>query len=269
VPLVTNLQLTSLGNVVRFGSTATIFSPILNERPRSAACATPCSNMIRPSPVFCIALLLSTCAHLVLLFALHSPPLGGLIQDGWGKRPAIHFLLLPPPAPRAPLPAPPVNTARQGHRLASRAAGKPGPALSMAASSPTQGASATAAAVPEPEKAPEIDELAQIPATPSPISAAEIMRAAKRDIGKISRELSKELPARDKAFSSESQNRLDRRFAEAHAAVRPEWFRAAKIEEITTATSGGARVYRITTAVGTFCVTYRSSGGRPVYGTCP
>lgn len=266
MPLATNLQLTS---AVPPGSTATIFSSILNERRRSAAFATPCSNMIRPSPVFCIALLLSTCAHLVLLFVLHSTPHGGPMEDGRDTRPARHFLLLAPPAPRARLPAPPVSTARQGHKLAARAAGKPGPALTMAASAPTQGASVTAPAVPESAAAPEIDELAQIPASPSPIGAAETMRAAKRDIGKISRELSKELPARDKAFSSESQNRLDRRFAEAHAAVRPEWYRAAKIEEITTATSGGARLYRITTAVGAFCVTYRSSGGRPVYGTCP
>ncbi|MDL2356860.1 MAG: hypothetical protein QFF03_16535 [Pseudomonadota bacterium] len=133
---------------------------------------------------------------------------------------------------------------------------------------PTPSAMATAAALLVAEKAPQVDELAPMPATPLPISADEIMRLAKREIAGMSRELNKDLTGRDKVFSSELQDRLDRRFAEAHAAARPEWYQAAKVEEVTTASNGGARVYRITTALGAFCVTYPKNGSRPTYGTC-
>lgn len=114
--------------------------------------------------------------------------------------------------------------------------------------------------------APPIDELA--PIAPAPPNGDDIMRLARRDIAAMAHELNKELAGRDKAFSSR-QERLERRFAEAHAAARPDWYSAAKVEELTTPGTGGARVYRITTALGAFCVTYSANGGRPTYGTCP
>lgn len=58
------------------------------------------------------------------------------------------------------------------------------------------------------------------------------------------------------------------RFAEVHAAARTEWYQAAKIEQITTAASGGAGIYRITTELGAFCMRYPANGGRPSYSTC-
>jgi hypothetical protein len=197
--------------------------------------------------------------HLAVLSVLHATARIRPAHEVSGQQTALHFSLLAPPALQAKLPASPVRTPRQGHKLASRAVDTLRRALSKV----------TSAAPQKSEKAPEFDEFAQIAPTPAPTSAAEIMRGAKRDIASISRELSKELPGRGKTFSSDLQNRLDRRFEEAHAAARPEWFQAAKIEEITTARSGGARVYRITTVVGVFCVTYSSSAGRPTYGNCP
>ena len=95
-----------------------------------------------------------------------------------------------------------------------------------------------------------------------------MMRRARGDIAAIARDLNKERAGRERAFSSAMQEKLDRRFAEAHAAARTEWYQAAKIEEITTAGSGGARIYRITTAIGAFCMTYPSNGGRPTYSNC-
>lgn len=94
------------------------------------------------------------------------------------------------------------------------------------------------------------------------------MRRARGDIAAIARDLNKDRAGHESAFSSAMQEKLDRRFAEAHAAARPDWYQAAKIEEITTAGSGGARIYRITTAIGAFCMTYPSNGGRPTYSNC-
>lgn len=185
-----------------------------------------------------------------------------------GQRQTIQLLLLTHTAPREQMQAPPLRMARQGRRLASPTVVRPMPARSVITAVQTPSAIGTAAAVLVAENAPQVDELAPMPTTPLPISADEIMRRAKREIAGMSRELNKDLAGRDKVFSSGLQDRLDRRFAEAHAAARPEWYQAAKAEEVTTASNGGARVYRITTALGAFCVTYPKNGSRPTYGTC-
>jgi hypothetical protein len=223
--------------------------------------------MVRPHPIVWLALLLTTGIHLTLLFVLLSAPHGRATQEPLGQRQSIQLLLLTHTAPRKQIQAPPLRMTRQGRRLASQTVVRPTPARSVMTAVQTPSAIGTAAAVVA-EKAPQVDELAPMPTTPLTISADEIMRLAKHEIASMSRELNKDLAGRDKVFSSALQDRLDRRFAEAHAAARPEWYQAAKVEEVTTASNGGARVYRITTALGAFCVTYPKNGSRPTYGTC-
>lgn len=75
-------------------------------------------------------------------------------------------------------------------------------------------------------------------------------------------------PVHGTALSSALQQRLDRRFAEAHAAVRPKWYQAAKIEALPPVGDGAVRVYRIVTGVVTYCMTYRQDGRGPTYSLC-
>lgn len=71
-----------------------------------------------------------------------------------------------------------------------------------------------------------------------------------------------------KALQSGLQERLDRRFAEAHAAAPLKWYEPARIDEIATPGHAAARRYRVTTALGSFCLTYLKEGEPPVYGLC-
>jgi hypothetical protein len=116
---------------------------------------------------------------------------------------------------------------------------------------------------PEPGKA--FDE---VESAPPAAASRDLLALAKRDMAAIVRELDKERPGRGKALTSELQKRLDSRFEEAHAAARPDWWQAASVTEVQV-NKPGVRVYRITTALGPFCVTYAGDGGRPTYGTCP
>ena len=83
----------------------------------------------------------------------------------------------------------------------------------------------------------------------------------------IARELN-HAPGAPQRFRSRAQEEIDRRFDAAHAAGGS-WFRSARVEEITTAADGNARVYRIVTPVGSFCRTYPANGGAPMNTTCP
>ena len=107
---------------------------------------------------------------------------------------------------------------------------------------------------------------------PPPASAEDIMQRARQQIAGMSQDLHQEsdrnAPARGKTLASTLQQRLDRRFAEAHAAVRPKWYQAARIEELPPVGDGGVRVYRIVTGVVTYCMTYRQDGKGPTYSLC-
>lgn len=110
-------------------------------------------------------------------------------------------------------------------------------------------------------------------ASPAPsASADEIMRRARQQIAATPRELDQAseqtAPERGKPFSSLLQQRLDRRFAAAHAAVRPKWYQAARIEELPPVGVDGVRVYRIVTGLVTYCMTYRQDGKGPTYSLC-
>ena len=46
-------------------------------------------------------------------------------------------------------------------------------------------------------------------------------------------------------------------------------FGMAKVTEITSASDGTMRVYKIKTPLGSYCAYYRRDGGRPTFGICP
>ena len=108
---------------------------------------------------------------------------------------------------------------------------------------------------------------AQAGVSADPDSAGGILQRARQEAalaGKGDRDSA--TPAQ--TLSSALQARLDRSFARAHAAGRPKWYEPARIEEITGAGDGSARIYRITTAVGTYCVAGPKEGRGPTYGLC-
>jgi hypothetical protein len=75
-------------------------------------------------------------------------------------------------------------------------------------------------------------------------------------------------PGADGDFRSRVQQDLDRHFDAAHAAAGS-WIRAAGIKDITRASDGATRIYRIETPLGAFCMIYTGGSGRPSYSTCP
>lgn len=101
---------------------------------------------------------------------------------------------------------------------------------------------------------------------PAPANAA-ILASAKREAAKIARE-TPQSSGEKSDFRSRTQENIDRQFEAAHAAGGA-WFRSARIEEITTASDGNARIYRIVTPFGAFCRTYPGNGAQPMNTTCP
>jgi hypothetical protein len=123
-------------------------------------------------------------------------------------------------------------------------------------------------------------------------SMEEIMRIAKRDLGKIDREL-REQDKADKADKADKEGgdvafsvagdtgnqRLAKGIAAAHAAAPNKWYQAAKIEDFTPPGDDARKIYKITTALGSYCVRYKDKNralnqgaanlGEPLIGACP
>ena len=97
-----------------------------------------------------------------------------------------------------------------------------------------------------------------------------MLAQAKRDAGKIDKELRKTFPIAEALAPPDSkQARLQRGFDAAHEAVPPKWYQGARMVELST--PGGenkTRVYKITTALLTYCINI-SPDGRKTYTSCP
>jgi hypothetical protein len=116
---------------------------------------------------------------------------------------------------------------------------------------------------------------------PAPISAEQILRNAKLDLGKIDRELRKE--SGKSAFSVSGDNRqqrLSKGIELAHDMAPNKWYQAAKIEDITPPGDDARKIYRITGLAGSYCVRYPDKNkigaqtgaanfGEPLVGACP
>ncbi len=204
-------------------------------------------------PRFWLGLLLTAALHvaIVWMFAQH----GQLRSDApREQRAAIQWLLpMRKAAPSAPRPAAqaPATTSKP-----RRQPPKPVAAGSAAAPASEPQAITLPADPPDPFAA---------PAAPTP-GAGDIMAQARKDIGKIDRDLRKAYPERGTPPESR-QARLERAFDAAHDAVPPKWYQAAKTVEITPP-NAHTRMYRVVTALITYCISI-SEDGRKSYTTCP
>lgn len=168
--------------------------------------------------------------------------------------PAISWLRHTLPAPPKPLPG--IKPA------AARVPRLPSLPIVAPVSRPLPAASVAQAPAPATPEA--------ITAPPAP-SAADILAQAKRDVGKIDRELRKEFPQRgEQKLDDTGFKRMQQGFAEAYAAVPPKWYEASKIEEVGANEARGSRTYKITSALGTLCVTTGAGrNGETMIGNCP
>ena len=109
---------------------------------------------------------------------------------------------------------------------------------------------------------------AAMPARPG---AADILAQAKRDVGKIDKDLRKEFPqGGGQKFEDTAFKRMQQGFADAYAAVPPKWYEASRIEEISADAKSGTRVYKITSALGSICVSsIPGRGGETTLTLCP
>ncbi|WP_157406829.1 hypothetical protein [Janthinobacterium sp. CG3] len=207
------------------------------------------------------AVLLTGAVHLALLYAFlqsHHPLPAESAQP---ERAPIQWFILPLPATRpsgtSAAPLPPVP------RRLPAAARTPAPRRG-APRAPTEAATITPDPVTVAPPAAAADPAA------APLSVDEIMRIAKRDIGKIDKQLRKEHPQRgEQAPLDTPQARLEKGFAAAHAAVRPKFYEAARTEELTMPGSSGSRIYKVTTAVLSYCIQIKPDGERIYLLTCP
>ena len=212
-------------------------------------------------------LLLTGLAHCaVLYFLLHSqrpadaPRARGTAIQWLLPAPTVAVvtrvaLSSPPPVTVQPAP-PPLRSLPQ----ASAPGNTSTVAEPIAAAPPTSGESAPASD----------DPFAQSAAPASATNADSILAQARRDAGRIDRELRKTFPVAEPLPPPDSkQARLQRGFDAAHEAVPPKWYQGARMVELST--PGGenkTRTYKITTALVTYCINIYPDG-RKSYTDCP
>jgi len=180
----------------------------------------------------------------------------------WIRLPALK----PPPAqPAKPaqLPKPAEAPARAAAPVAPRTAGSvPLPAspavqpITVVPAAPAAEASASTQAS-APQAAPAE------PASAAP-STAEILKRARRDIGKIDRALRKENNPYIAAPLDSPQMRMRQQMEAAHDEAAPRLWEAPKIEELVTNTGTGERRTRVITGAGTYCITDRPLGSTSI-----
>lgn len=131
----------------------------------------------------------------------------------------------------------------------------PAPAHAPAAAARARDASPPSAApVITPAQPDEISQPAEPAPTPSPSSAAPTLaQQALQSAGAIDRQLRAEHPQEFVAPPDTPQTRLAKGFAEAHAAVKPKWYEASRIELWSTP-NDPKRIYRVITATGEYCI---------------
>lgn len=122
--------------------------------------------------------------------------------------------------------------------------------------------------------APVVEAVVSAPeaAAPAARSVADMMQQARRDLGKIDKDLKKEFPQRGiRAPIDTAQKRLVKGIELASELAPPKWNEAPKITEMIDPSGQGRRRYRVITAGGTYCLTYDGVGtpnGRD-HGTQP
>jgi hypothetical protein len=104
---------------------------------------------------------------------------------------------------------------------------------------------------------------------PQPPSAEELMRMARRDVGRIDRELrgGRAAPLQG---GDQRQAKLDEAFSEASKAAGT-WYQAPSVRELSVPMTGGGgdRVYEIKTGRGRYCVYVPADGSKTRTKECP
>ena len=222
-----------------------------------------------------IGLLASALVHVLWLGLAHPPALQPLTsRTAEGTRLALTLARPAPALPRpsigAPIAAPPRTAAARRRTQAPGTAARAQPTPAADPAYPAASRETAPASQPTSTSAPETTGTTGTTGTTAQapqLSGADLLAAARQDAAAIARELN-HAPGSKTEFRSQAQEELDRRFDAAHAAGGA-WFRAARVEEITTAADGNRRVYRIVTPLGAFCRTYYGDGKRPMNTTCP
>ena len=216
----------------------------------------PSMTSLPPLPRRAPGLLLIVLLHAGLAYVIVQSRPRLATDENLPQGPAISWLRHTLPAPPKPLPLPSIKPA------AARVPRLPSLPIVAPVSRPLPAASVAQAPAPATPEA--------ITAPPAP-SAADILAQAKRDVGKIDRELRKEFPQRgEQKFDDTGFKRMQQGFAEAYAAVPPKWYEASKIEEVGANEARGSRTYKITSALGTLCVTTGAGrNGETTIGNCP
>lgn len=179
----------------------------------------------------------------------------------WIRLPSLKAPAAAPPKP-VELPKPAEAPARTPAPVTPRATASPQPAASpevapitLVPAAPTASAGDTQA------NAPQTAPSEPAVATPS---TAEILKRAKRDIGKIDRALRKENNPYIAAPLDSPQIRMRDKMEAAHDLAAPRLWEAPKIEELVPNTGTGERRTRIITGGGTYCITERPPGSTSI-----
>lgn len=155
--------------------------------------------------------------------------------------PAPEVFKRPPPVPALPSPArrPAAPQAQAQAQLPQRPSAPEAPAASTA---------------------PPAEPIAS-PAAPA-LSATDLLQQAKVAAGGIDSALRKENPRRGiQAPVVTATMKLQRGIARAAEMAPNKWYEAPKVSEVLDPGGYGRRRYRVTTALGTYCVTYESNHG--------
>jgi hypothetical protein len=203
------------------------------------------------------SLLLIAVLHLGLLYALLKSQAQPERELDTSSGPAITWLRATPPAPSRPVVKTVVKTQV-----------KP---VNKAIDKPLAGHQSIPAAIAPSEPQANVAAPAEETPVPATSRAADILAQARRDISKIDKDLRKEFPLRDgMKFEDTGFKRMQQDFADAYAAVPPKWHEASRVEEISADLIKGVRIYKITSALGTLCITMRAGkSGESEIGICP
>ena len=195
----------------------------------------------RPRGRYIAALVL---LHLALFWAATRPAHRGIAHDD------RVWLQLVPPLPPARNATSPVERDPPSPRLPARPAG-------AATASPPKDAVPPAPPAPAPDQPQDRQQDNPLLAEPAPAAPRTEPRSlAQRALlaaGAIDRQLRAEHPQEFVAPADTAQTRLAKGFAQAHAAVKPKWFEAARIE-LWSAPNDPKRIYRVVTATGEYCI---------------
>ncbi|MYM40001.1 hypothetical protein [Duganella qianjiadongensis] len=216
----------------------------------------------RALPPLMITVLLHSALLLAMLQGIHSQ------RQKHPRGPAIQWLL--PSAPARPLTRPrPSAPALTLHTSKPSVVQEKTVAEKAPAPSPTAASAVAAAATESPRDDPfALDKPAL--ASKAAASADDLLQRARQSAGRIDQQLRAESPQRFPLPPPDSmQAKLERGINAAHEAVPPKWYQGARMVELSTPDGERkSRMYKISTAFGSYCVSI-SPEGRRSYSNCP